>query len=87
MSVNGLGGRLCRGPLELIINVVGDDQSIVIARDMHELLTSLASHGFGGWIRESGDGIDQMAIDFHPGSWGFNGLWQKFQHILAIIPH
>jgi hypothetical protein len=60
----GLADALCSRPLELVIHIVGDDQSIMSSGGLNELLTSTAAHGFGGRVGKVGNGIDQVTIDF-----------------------
>ncbi len=51
-------------PLELVIHIVGDDQSIEFTPNADQLLAPFEAHCFRGRIGECRNSIDDMAIYF-----------------------
>ncbi len=57
--------------MEAVVNVVGDNEGVVVACQVDELLSPLEGHGFARRVGEVRDGIDNVIVGFAPGAIGF----------------
>jgi hypothetical protein len=60
--------------LEVVVDVVGYDEGVVLAGKVDELRAPLERHGFAGGVGEIGDGVDDVIVCFAPRPGGFEDL-------------
>ena len=56
-----ISGARVRRPAQVVVDIVGDDQGIVVACDLHQLLASAYGHTLCGWIGEVGYAVYDIA--------------------------